>query len=234
MDNMKYILASLIIGTGVWILGSQVLAHGNDDKVTICHRTNSVTNPYVKVEVDKSAIDGEGNNDHSHHTGPVATNESIAQGLKDSDQKWGDIIPEVLNWTAEGQTMWQRDCEYVKPDTNTNVNQNTNENTNVNQNTNQFTDVNQNVPVNNTNTSTNVNTPTPPVVSPVVPDAPAAAVVVPQETVAVAEPQRPGRVASGDTGGGELPDTGSFPWQISFGTSLLGLGYILKRLGVRK
>ena len=36
---------------------------GNEDNVTICHRTNSVSNPYVVITVDPSAVDGDlGNN----------------------------------------------------------------------------------------------------------------------------------------------------------------------------
>ena len=35
--------------------------------VTICHVTNSASNPYVLITVDVAAFDGEGKNDHTHH-----------------------------------------------------------------------------------------------------------------------------------------------------------------------
>ena len=38
-----------------------------EHKITICHVTNSQTNPYVIIEVDVAAFDGEGKNDHKHH-----------------------------------------------------------------------------------------------------------------------------------------------------------------------
>ncbi len=79
------------------------------DKCTICHRTASVGNPYVQIEVDDSAINGYGNGDHYlEHTGPVFP----AVGV---DGKWGDIIPPLpgehngRNWGA-GQTIYNNDC----------------------------------------------------------------------------------------------------------------------------
>lgn len=38
-----------------------------EHKITICHVTNSATNPYVIIEVDVAAFDGEGKHDHTHH-----------------------------------------------------------------------------------------------------------------------------------------------------------------------
>ncbi len=40
---------------------------GGEHTITICHVTNSATNPYVVITVDVAAFDGEGKNDHMHH-----------------------------------------------------------------------------------------------------------------------------------------------------------------------
>ena len=40
-----------------------------EDKIAICHATSSSSNPYVSIEVNASAFDGRGNNDHSAHAG---------------------------------------------------------------------------------------------------------------------------------------------------------------------
>jgi len=53
-------------------------------KVTICHRTNSDTNPYVVITPDVSGV----LNGHAGHTGPVWN-----PTLKAAKTKWGDIIP---------------------------------------------------------------------------------------------------------------------------------------------
>ena len=80
------------------------------NKISICHAASAINNPYQDNTVDKSAVDGLGQNDHSHHDDPVL-NSSMQQG-----DDWGDIIPpneydaDGLNWTAEGQAIWNNMC----------------------------------------------------------------------------------------------------------------------------
>lgn len=120
MKNIKYTLSAAVASVALMVgvaLPNVVSAQSNEDKVTICHRTNSVKNPYVQITVDASAVDGEGNNDHTGHTGPVATSEAVAQALKDAKTKWGDIIPpeefggvgDGLNWDT-GQSVLENGC----------------------------------------------------------------------------------------------------------------------------
>jgi hypothetical protein len=76
--------------------------------VTICHRTNSRTNPYNQIVVtQESAING-----HAAHRGPI-----FAPGV----DEWGDIIapirpglPRGRNW-PEGRAILEEGCE-VQPD----------------------------------------------------------------------------------------------------------------------
>jgi hypothetical protein len=92
-------------------------------KVTICHRTNAETNPYVQITVDEASVDGDNGNDHGkgdhlfEHTGPVWYSGAKADGVT-----WGDIIPPFysdgstltgypsLNWNAAGQAIFDNGC----------------------------------------------------------------------------------------------------------------------------
>ena len=116
--------SSLPLGRGlvtVTALGVVTIATGivvpvsaaPEAKVTICHRTNSTKNHYVRITVAQSSVDGiGGKGDHyAEHTGPIWT-----PGAPNGGQ-WGDIIPPIAgvhdgrNWTAEGRTIWAAGCE---------------------------------------------------------------------------------------------------------------------------
>lgn len=93
-----------------------------EKKIVICHATNSASNPYQQIEVNQSAADGGyGNGDHynEHDYHRVPTSEAEAQDFKAMHKKWGDIIPPIpgkhngLNWTAQGQAIYNNDCNYV-------------------------------------------------------------------------------------------------------------------------
>lgn len=95
----------------------------NCQKITICHRTNSVTNPYNIIEVAYDGANGQMDNDHTSHTGDLASSEAVAQALKDQHLDWGDIIPSYyygdggyfpgLNWSTDGQAIWNNNCQYI-------------------------------------------------------------------------------------------------------------------------
>ncbi len=121
-------MAALLVLSAVAInvASTSNAANVDDHKVTICHRTNSVTNPYVSITVDTNAADGisgnsKGNPDdhYGEHQGPLVTTQAQAQALKTAKIQWGDIIPPIagahdgLNWTAAGQAIYSNGCNYL-------------------------------------------------------------------------------------------------------------------------
>lgn len=98
-------------------------------QVTICHRTDSVTNPYVKETVAAASVDGDSGNDNGQgdhlleHTGAVF-NPNTSYPTPHNGDQWGDIIPPFdvdgnsydgppqtsLNWTTDGQAIWNNNC----------------------------------------------------------------------------------------------------------------------------
>ena len=110
------------IGLVLVVFGAGTLSAGAtqppDHKVTICHRTNSDTNPYV-VETPDIASSGYLQAGHNDHTGPI-----WASGMKADHDKWGDIIPPYdygdfhyagLNWTGLGQAILRNGCTIPAP-----------------------------------------------------------------------------------------------------------------------
>jgi uncharacterized repeat protein (TIGR02543 family) len=104
----KFALAVFFISMFTPIVAPEVLeeSEARNGKVTICHRTKSVKNPYRRITVSNSAL----NSGHKNHTGGVWTTSSV-QG-----DTWGDIIPDstsggsnsyALNFDATGQAIWR-------------------------------------------------------------------------------------------------------------------------------
>lgn len=110
-------LVLFFIGSLCMVTASAADQPDRDHKITICHRTNSDTNPYVQITVDKHAADGvaakNGPADHyGEHQGPIWNDT-----LKPQHIEWGDIIPPVegfhsgLNWTGGGQAIYRNGCD---------------------------------------------------------------------------------------------------------------------------
>jgi hypothetical protein len=113
----------------LYLIGPVAATPATNDlhKVTICHRTNSVTNPYVIETVDVASVDGDAGNDNGKgdhlldHLGPVFDVNNPPPPPHNGDQ-WGDIIPPFfddgvtltgfpsLNWDADGQAIFENGC----------------------------------------------------------------------------------------------------------------------------
>ncbi|MEA2578806.1 MAG: hypothetical protein QOD78_2394, partial [Chloroflexota bacterium] len=100
---------------------SPVAFAGDKTEITICHATGSNSSPYV---VNSPAINSSGTDGgllsggHNSHVGPL-----WFDGITVA---WGDIIPpydyaplnfhyDGLNWTAEGQAIYNNGCNIPQP-----------------------------------------------------------------------------------------------------------------------
>ena len=99
----------------------------SDPKVTLCHRTNSVTNPYNLQTVAESALNDppNANSDHLHHGGDpfdFTADPDVKYPPPRNGEQWGDIVPPfdengnprpdtslVLNWPS-GQAIFEAGC----------------------------------------------------------------------------------------------------------------------------
>ncbi len=108
----KYFAAILAFAFIALLAINPVLAtsphYDEDDEIDICHATGSDSNPYVENSPDIQN-DGSLTGGHLDHTGPL---------FPSAD--WGDIIPSYthgdfsypgMNWTTEGQAIWENDCD---------------------------------------------------------------------------------------------------------------------------
>jgi len=100
----------ILIGVGATLAGAT--KPNPDHKVTLCHATDSYTNPYVVITTDVASVLHHG---HGDHDGPV-----FSPALP-KHTKWGDIIPPFnfgpgetyagKNWTAAGISIFDDACE---------------------------------------------------------------------------------------------------------------------------
>ena len=107
---------AILVATGLLALWGGVAVSsppGGPDTITICHASDSDTNPYNLEHPSRTADAG----GHAGHTGPV-----WHLGLKSDGIAWGDIIPPFdyvgghfpgLNWDTIGQAFFANDCELV-------------------------------------------------------------------------------------------------------------------------
>ena len=98
---------------------SPTVLAGEKTEITICHGTGAQGNPYV---VNSPAINSSGTDKgelaagHNDHVGPL--------WFSGITVTWGDIIPPYdfedfhyagLNWTAEGQAIYNNGCNIPEP-----------------------------------------------------------------------------------------------------------------------
>ena len=114
--SRKVLLALTMVGALIALVLPIAPAGAADNnhaggKITFCHRTNSATNPYVRITTDPASIVKRG---HDLHLGPIFDAATMVSG-----DDWGDIIPSFeysstatgtgsfpgLNWTAEGEEL---------------------------------------------------------------------------------------------------------------------------------
>lgn len=98
---VKGLITTLIASILPFIAAIPAAQAKTNSKATICHRTNSLTNPYRLITVSRSSFVG--NKGHALHT---TSPERVWTPTSTKAEGWGDIIPGVLNWTTAGQDIY--------------------------------------------------------------------------------------------------------------------------------
>ena len=114
--QMQFATAVTILASGFFAL-MPVVSATKSDQVTICHATNSQTNPYVVETVNTSSVDERNNrylDGHGNHDGPIWTQDVTMKA-------WGDIIPAFespkglafpgKNWDQAGKAIYNNGCK---------------------------------------------------------------------------------------------------------------------------
>lgn len=112
-ENERKYVAVLLVGLLV-ALGLTVWATIADatpsEKVTICHATNSESNPYTSNNVNTSSVDEQNNrylNGHGNHPNDIIPPFTSPEGTYFPGQ----------NWDEEGQAIWNNGCKVPGPTT---------------------------------------------------------------------------------------------------------------------
>ena len=100
----KFLSLSLLVSAGLLAVPRVASAAppANSNNVTICHRTHSVTNPYVRITVDQRSV-GNANSKHGggahdywasslYASKPNPNVYDPSKTYPANDKKWGDII----------------------------------------------------------------------------------------------------------------------------------------------
>ncbi|MGH9085718.1 MAG: hypothetical protein ACRDYW_09720 [Acidimicrobiales bacterium] len=117
--RLAIVAGAILALTGSSLGTAQAQEQGGPERITICHRTKATNNPYTQITVKASALDVEDKDDHTDHDGPVFDFEAdpaVAYPAPHDGSQWGDIIPQHgdfpgLNWTEEGQAVYEADCQ---------------------------------------------------------------------------------------------------------------------------
>jgi len=109
--------AAMLLSVGiVVVVDGENVAEAAPAKVTLCHRTRALTNPYRRITVSFNAANGNGGNDHQSHAESPTTGPFDPSVHDSSNKTWGDIIPgndvhgiqqvSAANWTERGQAIF--------------------------------------------------------------------------------------------------------------------------------